>query len=136
HVLKEQGFETVSQEQIIDFHEKKVPLPDKALFLSFEDGRNDSSIFSQKALEELNYKATMFTYANKANTKDPKFLKPNHLNSMVKSGYWELGSNGYRLTYINVYDAEGQSLGEIDENDVPDKTKIEYYNHYLMDYLR
>lgn len=135
-LLKDQGFETISQQQLIDFHYNKTPLPEKALFLSFEDGRNDSSIFAQKTLEKLNYKATMFTYANKMNSKDMKFLKPNHLKSMMKSGYWELGSNGYRLTYINVFNDKGQYLGEIDENDVPDKTLIEYYNHYLMDYLR
>ena len=134
--LKEQGFETISQQQIIDFHQKGIALPEKALFLSFEDGRNDSSIFSQKTLEELNYKATMFTYANKMDTKDTKFLKPIHLEAMLESGYWELGSNGNRLTYINVFNAKGQYLGEIDENNVPDKTTIEYYNHYLMDYLR
>ncbi|WP_369797397.1 polysaccharide deacetylase family protein [Paucisalibacillus sp. EB02] len=135
-VLKEQGFETISQQQIIDFYEKGIPLPEKALFLSFEDGRTDSSIFSQKVLEALNYKATMFTYADKMNTSDTKFLKPRHLEDMVDSGYWELGSNGYRLTYINIFNGKGQYLGEIEENDVPDKTTIEYYNHYLMDFLR
>lgn len=134
--LKAQGFETISQEQIIDFYERGKPLPEKALFLSFEDGRNDSSIFSQKILEELNYKATMFTYADKMNTKDMKFLKPKNLIDMMNSGYWELGSNGYRLTYINVFNDQGAYLGEIPENEVPDKTQIEYYNHYLMDYLR
>lgn len=134
--LKEQGFETISQQQIIDFYQKGRPLPEKALFLSFEDGRNDSSIFSQRTLEKLNYKATMFTYADKMNTKDTKFLKPNHLSQMVKSGYWELGSNGYRITYINVFNSKGQYLGDIEENKVPNKTSIEYYNHYLMDFLR
>src|SRR5699024_3052481 len=90
-LLKQQGFETVSQQQLIDFHIENKPLPKKALFLSFEDGRNDSSIFAQKTLEQLNYKATMFTYADKMNSSDSKFLKPNHLRSMTKSGYWELG---------------------------------------------
>src|SRR5699024_4274312 len=42
-ILKKQGFETISQQQIIDFYEKGTSLPEKALFLSFEDGRNDSS---------------------------------------------------------------------------------------------
>lgn len=135
-LLKKQGFETISQKQIIDFYQQGTPLPEKALFLSFEDGRNDSSIFSQKTLEALNYKATMFTYADKMDTKDTKFLKPNHLQEMIESGFWELGSNGYRLTYINIFNGDGEYLGEIEENNVPDKTSIEYYNHYLMDYMR
>lgn len=135
-LLAEQGYKTITQKDIIDFYEKGKPLPDKALYLSFEDGRTDSSIFAQNILEKLNYKATMFTYANKMDTKDSKFLRPRHLKLMEKSGYWELGSNGYRLTYINVYNEQGQSLGVIDENDVPDKMMIEYYNHYLMDFIR
>lgn len=45
-------------------------------------------------------------------------------------------SNGYRLTYINIFNDKGQSLGVIDENNVPNKTTIEYYNHYLMDFIR
>lgn len=134
--LKKNGFETISQQQIIDFYQNNTPLPENALFLSFEDGRNDSSIFSQSTLEKLNYQATMFTYADKMDTKDSKFLKPRHLKEMMKSGYWELGSNGYRLTYINIFNDQGEYLGEIPENDVPDKTMIEYYNHYLMDYVR
>ncbi|MBH9787547.1 polysaccharide deacetylase, partial [Clostridioides difficile] len=65
-----------------------------------------------------------------------KFLKPKDLKLMEKSGYWEMGSNGYRLTYINIFNDKGQSLGVIDENNVPNKTTIEYYNHYLMDFIR
>lgn len=135
-LLKDQGFETISQDQVTRFLEKGEPLPEKALFLSFEDGRNDSSIFAQPVLEALNYQATMFTYADKMNTSDTKFLKPRDLKPMMRSGYWELGSNGYRLTYINTFNDRGELLGVIPENDVPDKTDIEYYNHYLMDYLR
>ncbi|MFE3576545.1 polysaccharide deacetylase family protein [Lysinibacillus sp. NPDC059133] len=135
-LLESQGYQTITQQDILDFYQKDKPLPEKALFLSFEDGRTDSSIFAQNIMEDLNYKATMFTYANKMDTRDNKFLKPKDLLLMEKSGYWELGSNGYRLTYINIYNNKGQSLGVIDENNVPNKTTIEYYNHYLMDFIR
>ncbi|MBM7699189.1 hypothetical protein [Kurthia huakuii] len=135
-LLKEQGFTTISQQQIIDFYEKGTPLPEKALFLSFEDGRTDSSIFSQSTLEKLNFKATMFTYADNTQSKDNKFLTTGDIQSMVDSGYWEHGTNGNHLSYINAYTPNGDYLGEVPENAVTDKTKIEYYNHFLMDYLR
>jgi len=135
-LLESQGYQTITQQNILDYYQKDKPLPEKALFLSFEDGRTDSSIFAQNIMEDLNYKATMFTYANKMDTRDNKFLKPKDLLLMEKSGYWELGSNGYRLTYINIFNNKGQSLGVIDENNVPNKTTIEYYNHYLMDFIR
>ncbi|MFF2178083.1 polysaccharide deacetylase family protein [Lysinibacillus sp. NPDC058147] len=135
-LLESQGYKTITQQDILDFYQKNKTLPEKALYLSFEDGRTDSSIFAQNIMEDLNYKATMFTYANKMDTRDNKFLKPKDLLLMKKSGFWELGSNGYRLTYINMYNDKGQSLGVIDENNAPNKTTIEYYNHYLMDFIR
>lgn len=47
-LLEKQGYQTISQQDIIDFYEQGKPLPEKALYLSFEDGRTDSSIFAQK----------------------------------------------------------------------------------------
>ncbi|WP_313894792.1 polysaccharide deacetylase family protein [Psychrobacillus sp.] len=134
--LYEQGYQTISQQDVIDFYEKGKALPEKALFLSFEDGRNDSSIFAHPILKKYNYKATFLSYANKVGSKDNKFLQPKDMLEMKKSGFWELGSNGYRLTYINIFDREGKHVGMKDENDVTNKEHIEYYNHYLMDFIR
>lgn len=72
-LLESQGYTTVTQQDILEFYQKNKPLPEKALYLSFEDGRTDSSIFAQNIMEDLNYKATMFTYANKMDTRDNKF---------------------------------------------------------------
>ncbi|MBG9566104.1 polysaccharide deacetylase family protein [Brevibacillus agri] len=134
--LRKQGYVTISQQDILDFYQKKRPLPEKALFLAFEDGRNDSHLFAQPLLEKYNYKATALTYANKMGNSDNKFLQPKDLLGMQKNGFWELGSNGYRLTYINIFDRDGQFIGIKDENELSVKTNIEYYNHYLMDFLR
>lgn len=134
--LHKQGFITLSQQDIINYYNNGKQLPEKSLYLSFEDGRTDSAIFSQNILEKLNYKATMFTYSNKMGVNDKKFLQPKDLSKLESSGYWEIGSNGHRLTYINVFDSNGNPLGIIDENEIPEKTKLEYYNHYLMDFIR
>ncbi|MDQ0174855.1 polysaccharide deacetylase family protein [Bacillus chungangensis] len=134
--LYNQGYITISQQDILDFYQKGKALPEKALFLSFEDGRNDSSLFAQPLLEKYNFKATFLSYANKMGNKDYKFLQPKDMLKMMKNGYWELGSNGYRLAYINIFDKEGRYIGVRDENKLPDKKNIEYYNHYLMDFIR
>ena len=135
-VLRELGFETISQQDIIDFYESGKPLPEKALFLSFEDGRIDSSLYGQALLEKYNFRATFNTYANKMGSSEFKFVQPGELRKMLKTGFWELGSNGYRLTYINIFDEHGRHLGMIDESELSDKSHFEYYNHYLMDYIR
>ena len=134
--LHNQGYITISQQDILDFYQKGKALPDKALFLSFEDGRNDSSLFAQPLLEKYNFKATFLSYANKMGNKDYKFLQPKDMLKMMKTGYWELGSNGYRLSYINIFDKEGRYIGVRDENKLLNKENIEYYNHYLMDFIR
>ncbi|MNO49942.1 Poly-beta-1,6-N-acetyl-D-glucosamine N-deacetylase precursor [compost metagenome] len=134
--LYDQGYQTISQQDIDDYYNKGKKLPPKALFLSFEDGRNDSSLFAQPLLEKYNYKATFLSYANKMGNSDRKFLQPKDMLKMTKTGYWELGTNGYRLTYINIFDKEGRYIGVKDENDLTNKENIEYYNHYLMDFIR
>lgn len=136
--LKKQGYVTITQKDIVDFYKEGKPLPARALFLMFEDGRRDTAIFSTAQIEKLNYKATMATYPEKFAKNDTKFLKPRELRSLVDTSFWELGTNGYRLSFINVFDRYDNYLGEL--------SPLEYamvspylgrrYNHYLMDYIR
>lgn len=115
--LYDQGYVTITQEDIKDYFEKNKALPEKALFLIFEDGRNETAVFAQQVMEKYNYKGTIMTYAEQVEGESSKFLKGEDLEKLLKSTFWELGTNGYRLSYINV----------VDENN---------YNHYLMDYIR
>lgn len=135
-VLHDQGYTTISQQDILDYYSSGKPLPDKALFLSFEDGRNDSSLFTQPLLEKYNLKATFLSYANKLHNSEQKFVQPKEMHSMMDSGYWEMGSNGYRLTYINLFDKDGNYIGVKDESELANVQNLEYYNHYLMDFIR
>ncbi len=114
--LKASGYVTITQKDIVDYYQNGKKLPDKSLFLVFEDGRKDTAIFAEKIMEEENYLGTMMTYANKIATKDSKFLMPKDLKNLKDSTFWELGTNGYRFCYIN------------EQN--------KYRTHYLMDYVR
>ena len=136
--LQKQGYVTITQKDIRNFYEAGKPLPARALFLMFEDGRRDTAIFSMAQIEKFNYKATMATYPENFAKKDTKFLKPRELKGLADTSFWELGTNGYRLSFINVFDRYDNYLGEL--------TPLEYamispylgrrYNHYLMDYIR
>jgi len=137
-VLKDQGYVTITQKDIKAYYEAGTPLPKRSLFLMFEDGRRDTAIFAQDILEELNYKANMMTYPENFEKENPTFLKPKELKRLEESSYWELGTNGYRLKFINVFDRYNNYIGEID----PLRYAMvhEYlgrrYNHYLMDFIR
>lgn len=136
--LKDQGYVTITQKDIEDYYENGKPLPKRALYLMFEDGRRDTAIFADNLMERYNYKATMMTYAGNFDREDPKFLKPKELRDMEDSTFWEMGTNGYRLEYINVMDRYGNYIGEIN----PLRYAMihpylgRHYNHYLMDYIR
>lgn len=136
--LKASGYETISQQDIMDYYTKGKKLPENALFLAFEDGRKDSGIFTQPILESLNYRATMFTYADKFAKEDSKFLTPEELLKMQKNTFWELGTNGYRLEYINVFDRYNNFLNVLDSNEFTMMSPYidKNYNHYLMDFIK
>lgn len=136
--LKDNGYVTITQQDILDYYNEGKELPDKALFLLYEDGRRDTAIFAQKIMEKYNYKATMLTYADKFEKNDPKFLMPEDLTELVDSSYWELGTNGYRLEYINVFDKENKYLGQLSSTEFSklSDTINRNYNHYLMDFIR
>lgn len=136
--LKDQGYVTITQKDIEDYYQSGKSLPKRALYLMFEDGRRDTAIFADNLMERFNYKATMMTYAGVLDYEDPKFLKPKELRDMEESSFWEMGTNGYRLEYINVMDRYGNYIGEIN----PLRYAMihpylgRHYNHYLMDYIR
>ena len=136
--LKDNGYVTITQEDILDYYNKGKKLPKKSLFLLFEDGRRDTAIFAQKILEKYNYKGTILTYSDKFEKEDPKFLMPKDLLKLKGSTYWELGTNGYRLEFINVFDRKEKFLGDltsIEFSELQDTIDRDY-NHYLMDYIR
>lgn len=136
--LHDSGYVTITQQDVIDYYEKGKALPDKSLLLVFEDGRTDTAIFSQPILEKVNYKASICSYGSNLNSKDSKMLKGKDLLGLEESSFWENGMNGYRLSYINVFDRYDRFLGEMDSleyNAVREYLGREY-NHYLMDYLR
>jgi hypothetical protein len=136
--LKDQGYVTVNQQDIIDYYQQRKDLPEKSLFLIFEDGRRDTAVFAQKILESLNYKATLLTYPEKFDGHDLKFLTLDELKALEKTTFWEMGTNGYRLYFINVFDRYDNYLGEMDALNFNGISPYigRKYNHYLMDYIR
>ncbi|MDF2803110.1 MAG: glycoside hydrolase [Anaerocolumna sp.] len=136
--LTQSGYVTITQQDIIDYYKKGKMLPNKSLFLMFADGRSDTAIFAGQVLKEYNLKASILTYAQNVVGKDNKFLHKKDLNNLGKNSFWEFGSGGYRLTYINVFDHMGKFLNVLTSQEFNERVEtIETdYNHYLMDYIR
>ena len=136
--LYESGYVTISQQDILDYYAGTKSLPEKSLFLIFEDGRRDTAIFAEEIMEKYNFRATMGTYAENVMTTDTKFLSAEDLLNLKDGTFWELGVNGYRLEYINVYDQFENYFGHLNSNEFAEVSKylIRDYDHYLMDFIR
>lgn len=136
--LKDNGYVTISQQDVLDYYNDGKPLPQKALLLVFEDGRTDTAVFAEPILQKMNYKATICSYSEKFETTDPKFLMPDGLLDLEKGTFWELGTNGHRLSYINVFDRYRNFFGEMTSWEFIEVAPYlgREYNHYLMDFIR
>lgn len=136
--LKDNGYVTISQQDVLDYYNDGKLLPQKALLLVFEDGRTDTAVFAEPIIQKMNYKATVCSYSEKFETNDPKFLMPDGLLDLEKGTFWELGTNGHRLAYINVFDRYRNFFGEMTSWEFIEVAPYlgREYNHYLMDFIR
>ncbi len=136
--LYNSGYVTVTQQDIIDYYAGEKRLPERSLLLLFEDGRRDTAIFAQSIMEKYNFMATMSSYSDKFDKNDTKFLSPKDMQDLVKSSFWELGANGHRLYFINVFDRYDRYLGELSSLQFTMVAPYlnRKYDHYLMDFIR
>lgn len=136
--LKKNGFVTITGKDIQEYYKRGKALPKHSLYLNFEDGRRDTAIFAEKLLEKFNFHATLSTYAENLRNNDEKFLKSKELKAFEETGFWEMGTNGYRLYYINVFDRWDRYLGNMNPLVYSHLAGVlgRNYNHYLMDYIR
>lgn len=136
--LHDSGYVTITQQDILDYYQHGKPLPEKALFLILEDGILNSTTLAQSALEKYNYKATFCTFAQYLSDVNSKFATDRDLERLTENSFWELGTNGYRVSYINVFSRYGDYYGHLNTNEyvLIDQYLRRDYNHYLMDFLR
>lgn len=136
--LHASGYVTITQQDILDYYQSGKPLPEKALFLILEDGILNSATLAQSAMEKYNYKATFCTFAQYMTDVNSKFATGGDLRRLSRNSFWELGTNGYRVSYINVFDRYGDYFGHLNTNEfvLVDQYLRRDYNHYLMDFLR
>lgn len=136
--LKASGYVTISQADIINYYFYFGGLPQKALFLIFEDGIRDTTSLAQDVLDANAYRATICTYANNLADVNSKFVTAADLKALVNNGRWEMGTNGYRISYINVFDRYGNYFGHLNGNEFLQIQQYLWrdYNHFLMDFKR
>ena len=136
--LKKSGYVAITQDDILNYYLYYGSLPPKGLFIIFEDGLYNTTTLAQDTLQKNGYVATCCTYANNLDNINSKFISAQTLKSLANINCWETGSNGYRLSYINIFDRYNNFFGQLNAEEF---VKVhEYlwrdYNHYLMDFIR
>ncbi|NLI22031.1 MAG: hypothetical protein GX418_10875 [Clostridiales bacterium] len=136
--LKASGYQTISQEDIANYYLYFGTLPEKSLYIIFEDGLLNTTSLAQETLLENGYSAAVSSYANNLDDLRSKYLTTPMLKALLNVGCWETATSGYRLSYINIFDRYANFFGELNAEEF---VKVhEYlwrdYNHYLMDFIR
>ena len=136
--LRNSGYVTISQNDILNYYLYYGSLPDKALFLLFEDGLLSSVSLAQDALVKNGYQATLCTYANNLDRESSPYVTGAVLKALANVSCWETGTNGYRLSYINVFDRYANFFGALNLDEFVRLNTYMWrdYNHYLMDFIR
>ncbi len=137
-LLARSGYVTIMQQDVLDYYREQKGLPENAMLLMFEDGIYNTAQLTQPTLERFNYKATMCTYSGNLKDQEGLYITAQNVKDLIGTTFWEIGSNGYRLSYINVFDRYRNYFGHLNQKE--HQAVREYlrrdYNHYLMDFLR
>ena len=136
--LKASGYQTITQQDVLDYYKNGASLPEKAMLLIFEDGIMNTTELAQPALWKYNYIATACTFAGNLSDEEGHYINAEEMHKLRHTTFWETGSNGYRVSYINVFDRFENYFGNLNTAEFLDIHEFlrRDYNHYLMDFIR
>lgn len=136
--LKDNGYVTITMQDVAAYYERGQQLPEKAVLLMFEDGLKSTPSLAQKLLQQMNFHASAWVYGVNLENPGRQYLTGADLAALNDNSYWDIGSSGYRLSYINVFDRYGHYVGELSSDEYAHTLSYldRKYDHYLMDFLR
>lgn len=106
-MLKRNGYQTITLEQLDNFLDGKYILPAKPIIITFDDGRKDSYYTTDDVLNKLGFSAVIFEVSGKANDNDKFYLSWSELKKMKDSGRWDIQAHGTYSHEKFVIDGKG-----------------------------
>ncbi|MDL2287843.1 polysaccharide deacetylase family protein [Oscillospiraceae bacterium OttesenSCG-928-F05] len=103
--LAERGYTAVTTGDLIAFVDRGVPLPEKPVMLTFDDGHYNNLHYAEPLLEKYGMRAVMFVigaYADQATAEaDPNpnyaYVTWEDMGRMASSGLWDIQSHSWDL---------------------------------------
>lgn len=83
--LKDNGYYTLTMDEINDFITKNKPIPEKSVALTFDDGYEDNYTNVYPVLKQYGFKATIFVVASSVD-KNSEYLTSAQLKEMQSNG--------------------------------------------------
>jgi peptidoglycan/xylan/chitin deacetylase (PgdA/CDA1 family) len=90
HTLVDLGFEAITPQQLTDALQCGVPLPERAVVITFDDGNVDNYDYAFPIMKNLELPGAVYVVANR--TASPGYLSVEQLREMIEAG-WEIGSH-------------------------------------------
>lgn len=112
--LKENGYQTVVVEDLVAFVEHNVPLPEKPILITFDDGYFNNVYYAEPLLQKYEMRAVIFVVgafceravAEGEENPNYSYIQWDRLSQMVKSGVWDVQSHSW-----NMHKVSGKRMG-------------------------
>ena len=99
-MLKDNGYSTITEEQLIAYLQGHGRIPEKSIFLTIDDGYESVYTIAYPILKEMGMQATLFVIANDVETgvrKSVPMLDWQQIKEMSNSGVLHIGNHTYDL---------------------------------------
>lgn len=93
--LKAAGYVPITLRDVEDLMYKGLPLPRKAVLVTFDQSRRTSYFDTHTILRRNGWSAVMFLWTRPILDGDPAALLWPYIRNMLRSGIWEIGAQSY-----------------------------------------
>lgn len=131
--LQENGYESITSEQMLDFVINGTKLPEKAVVLTFDDGHLNNVTLAEPLLRKYNFTAFMFVvggFSDKEQDENPNYsyLKWDAIARLADSDVWEIGAH--------TWDMHGLDSGRRGVARLPGESEQTHRNALLSDFFK
>lgn len=135
-LLKKQGYTTIFFKDYINYKEKGVKLPDKAIIITFDDGYYSNYEYAYPILKELGMKATISIVGWSVGRE----YMPDNKTKIIKHFTWEQAREMYNSGVIDIqhhtYDLHSNVNGVKGVSQKPGESQTAYEKRFKEDTLK
>lgn len=104
-IVKDLGYTTLTLSELNDYLDNNMPIPEKSIIITFDDGYTDNYVHAFPILKELDMKATIFMIASQVNS--GYYMSADQLKEMSDYGI-DIGSHTDNHVYLDTLSYDKQ----------------------------